>query len=428
MTRGSGCGASVAVVAACLSLSASAPAGAAWTRQYNGLGQDQGYFDVSAADDQHVMAVGVHRDPSSGNSEASLAVTTDGATWATQKPAGSLFYTCVEMSDASTAFLGGMGVLLVTRDGGGSWNPYREADWGPLRGPTITDVSFAGAANGFLVGSGGVIRRTTDGGATWTPVDSPVAGAELVGVQAIDANRVWIWGGEAETNPDTGEVLSCSGGMLARSTDGGTTWQVAFEGEARKVSKVSMLNATEGWMISSSLGGPRFEHTTNGGLAWTDVPIPSGSAGAPGSLFDVRFFDRCEGFLLAEREEATQLFYTRDRGETWTEQDLSSLAFPNPLLPAFPIPLRMASFDFPSRAVGFAGGFFESLSGYIADGAGPGCGGGMTDGGTTPGGGGDSGCGCRATGTGGTASLLLAVLGAMFAAVRLRRPRRPRRD
>jgi MYXO-CTERM domain-containing protein len=424
MRRGTGYGTFAAIVAALLVLSASAPAHAAWTRQYNGLGQDQGYFDVSAADAQHAMAVGVHRDPSSGNSEASLAVTVDGATWTTQKPAGSLFYTCVEMSDASTAFVGGMGALLVTRDGGGTWTTYREADWGPLRGPTITGVSFAGATNGFLVGSGGAVRRTTDGGATWNVVDPPVAGASLGGVQALDANRVWVWGGSSETDPDTGEVLRYSGGLLALSTNGGATWQVVFQDEARSVGRVFMLNATEGWMISMSMSGPRFEHTTNGGLAWTDVAVPAGAAGAPDTVFDVTFFDRCEGFLLAEREEATQLFYTRDRGVTWTEEDLSSLAFPNPLLPAFPIPLRMACFEFPSRDVGFAGGFFESLSGYTADGAGTSCGGGLTDGGVNPGGGGESGCGCRAADSGGTASILLVALGALLGLVRRRRASR----
>lgn len=59
MRRGTGCGTPAAIVAAVLLLSASPPARAAWTLQYNGIGQDQGYFDISAADAQHVMAAGV---------------------------------------------------------------------------------------------------------------------------------------------------------------------------------------------------------------------------------------------------------------------------------------------------------------------------------------------------------------------------------
>src|SRR5512147_1033014 len=57
-----------------------APARAAWTLQTNGTGQKAGYFQVSAADATHAMAVGTH-DDGQGNQAAVLAVTSDGVSW-----------------------------------------------------------------------------------------------------------------------------------------------------------------------------------------------------------------------------------------------------------------------------------------------------------------------------------------------------------
>ena len=121
-------------------LLAAAPARAGWTLQHNGTGQDQGYFQISAFDPQHAMAVGTHNDPSSSNATAIFAVTSDGATWTTSTPKagtpgpmGMEFYSSVHMVSATKAFVGSLGKLLVTTDGGASWTAYAESGCGPRR-------------------------------------------------------------------------------------------------------------------------------------------------------------------------------------------------------------------------------------------------------------------------------------------------------
>ena len=285
---------------------------------------------------------------------------------------------------------------------------HREADWRPLMGPTPQGVSFANATTGWIVGTNGLVRRTTDGGAAWTPLDPPFADADTVGVLARDATHLWTWSGRDGSDPGSGY----SGGMLARSVDGGATWTVVFRDEAREVHRVFMLNNAEGWMISNASAGPRLEHTTDGGATWTDMPIPSGAMGVPDYSWDVYFFDRCEGLLLVESTDNTLVFYTRDRGATWEDQDLASLRVVIPL--PIPIRARLTNFDFASRDDGYAAGFHESLVSYASDGPGPGCGGGIG-----PGGGADEGCGCRATGQGGSAAGLFCL--AAFVAVLVRR-------
>jgi MYXO-CTERM domain-containing protein len=410
---------------------AASPAHAAWTLLAKAAaGQDAGYFQVSAADATHAMAVGTHKDPGSGNSTGVVAVTTDGVSWQQVKPSTSpiAFYTAVHMVSAQKAFVGMTGQLMVTSDGGGTWTPYKEADWGPLKGPMITGVGFAGQSTGYLVGSGGTIRKTTDGGTTWTPVTGP-AGIDWGGLFVLDAQHLWLWAGSSITDEQTGEITGYEDGTLAFSADGGATFTTVFEGEARAVARVFMINSDEGYMVSNAMAGPRLEHTTDGGKTWTAQPLPLGAAGgAPDTVFDVFFFDLCEGFLLQEQTENTQLMYTTDSGATWTQipKDPFKIQIPLPIA----VFARLAAFDFPSREVGFAGGFFESLAGYAADGAGPNCGTGTPDGGShggDGGGGGDDdgggGCGCRAAGAGGVAGavLMTALLGGLGARRRRRR-------
>jgi photosystem II stability/assembly factor-like uncharacterized protein len=404
------------------------PAQAAWTLQTNGTGQKAGYFQVSAADATHAMAVGTH-DDGQGNQSSVLAVTTDGASWQQTKPTTGMlaFYLSVHMVSPQKSFVGMTGQLLVTTDGGGSWTPYKEADWGPLKGPSITGIGFAGPTTGYLVGSGGTIRKTTDGGTTWTPVTGPT-GIDWAGLFVRDENHLWLWAGSSITDEQTGEVTGYENGALAFSADGGKTFTTAFQGEARAIARVFMINSDEGYLVSNALAGPKLEHTTDGGRTWTARTLTPGTApaGAPDAVMDVFFFDLCEGFLIQEVSENTQLMYTTDAGATWTQvaHDPFKITLPLPIA----VYARLAAFDFPSRDVGFAGGFFETIAGYEPDGAGPNCGSGNPDGGSHSGDGGGGGedgggggCGCRAAGGGPLCAVLaITVLGGLIARRRRR--------
>jgi len=376
---------------------------ATWSLQTHGIGQKAGYFQISAADATHAMAVGTH-DTGQGNQTAVIAITSDGMTWQQKQPDSSpiAFYLSVHMASPKKAFVGMIGKVLVTQDGGKTFTPYTEAGWGPLKGPSITGIGFANEQVGYLVGSSGTLRKTTDGGATFTPLTGP-QGIDWSGIFVLDADHIWLWAGQAIRDEETDEITGYEGGTLAFSTDGGATFTIVFQGEARSVARVFMVNRDEGYMISNSMAGPRLEHTTDGGRTWASMPLPQGDQGAPDAVLDIFFFDLCEGFLIQERNENTQLMYTTDRGATWSQvpRDPFKLELPFPI----PVYARFLTFDFPSREAGFAGGAFETLAAYTADGPGPGCGSGTPDGGTsrTDGGSGDGGsntdegggCGCR---------------------------------
>jgi MYXO-CTERM domain-containing protein len=399
---------------------AAAPARAGWTLQANGTGQEAGFFQLSAFDAQHAMAVGTHQDPSTGNKTGVVAVTTNGQTWTQTTPTAGAptivpMYTAVRMVSAQKVFVGSIGKLLVSSNGGGAWTAYTETDWGPLKGPTIMGVSFADSLTGVLVGTAGTIRKTTDGGTTWTPVTSPVADAPWGGALMRDSTHLWVWGGKAVTDMDTGEVTGYENAALARSTDGGATFDVVFQGQARLIVRVFMINNSEGYLISNSKSGPTLEHTTDGGATWTTMGIPGGAA-VVDTLNDIFFFDLCEGLVFAEQQENSIVGYTTDRGATWTALPLDGIKVPMPApLPA--VPPRLITMDFPSRDLGFVGGGLEALATYTPDSPGPNCGTGVGDGGAggrgdggRGAGGDDGGCGCRAAGASPSAALLLAAL------------------
>uniref|UniRef100_A0A7C4GDY9 Photosynthesis system II assembly factor Ycf48/Hcf136-like domain-containing protein n=1 Tax=candidate division WOR-3 bacterium TaxID=2052148 RepID=A0A7C4GDY9_UNCW3 len=101
----------------------------------------------------------------------------------------------------------GVGLILKTTDGGGSWSRY---SWPP--GQEVTDslraVHFPSAACGYVVGNNGVILKTTDAGASWRRLDAG---------PTVDLRGVFF------RSPDTGYVVGDSG-FFMMTGDGAETW------------------------------------------------------------------------------------------------------------------------------------------------------------------------------------------------------------
>src|SRR5688572_14605345 len=63
--------------------------------------------------------------------------------------------------------VGKFGLILLTQDGGKTWQSRPSGT-----SVTLSGVSFADHQHGFVVGSGGTLLVTSDGGASWKPQDS----------------------------------------------------------------------------------------------------------------------------------------------------------------------------------------------------------------------------------------------------------------
>jgi photosystem II stability/assembly factor-like uncharacterized protein len=397
-----------------------ASARAEWERQrMNAQDQDKAFLDVSAVSSSFAVAAGMIKQGSSD--AAAVFITRDGMSWSNSSPQTSggpmdlHIYMSVWFADESRGYVGGLGEIWVTSDGGLSWT--RVGLGGLMGGRSINDIAgLRPGGQAWAVTSTGQVLATTDDGASWPEQALPLGGVNLNRVVFVDEQHGWVCSGSAVTDEASGETLGYEGGGLAFTTDGGATWQVAFSGESRRVASIRFSGARRGWMLSQSMSGSMLERTADGGLTWETVALPTEStAGALNGFQDVFFFSGCEGLLIGAvgGNDWGAIWTTRDGGATWVEGDREFLRLGQ--LMGFPVEAGLVTFDFTDRNVGWATGTNETIFRYDADLDAPECsdgGGGDGDGGGDEGGGR---CGCRAPGAAqgqgswaGLVSLLLA--------------------
>jgi photosystem II stability/assembly factor-like uncharacterized protein len=288
----------------------STDAGATWLIQRST--PDTDLLSVAFAGDKEGIVCG---DQGPSDAPAPLVLTTDdsGATWSDATPdaaTGSLV--SVSLGAAGQAWIGGTGgQLWTTADAGATWT--RRAV-GSYRG--LVSTATAGGGAGWAGGSAGRIWRTVDGGATWSPQTTGLASRYQVGeIECTDAEHAWAVAYGVAGGQFTSRVLATS--------DGGTTWRVAFRSNTELVTGVHAVGPSDAWIVSSDLGGlfqsalgfgplgstSRLRHTDDGGATWATSTIHSSSApyavsGSGGSLCAVG-----SGILTSS-----------DSGQTWLSQ------------------------------------------------------------------------------------------------------------
>ena len=184
--------------------------------------------------------------------DGKLAHSTDGgATWSTPL-VGTAMVGLQGMSwgDAKHGWTGNSGMLFCTADGGATWVQASLPGNGSVSGAMMT-----GPLTGVAVSSFSGAAVTQDGGATWQAVTAPISFGTLV--HAGSGQTVW----------------SLAGANIARSKDGGHTWQVAGPTLYNTlVNSMSFADELHGWLVTSSGG---VLHTIDGGDSWTAQPVGS---------------------------------------------------------------------------------------------------------------------------------------------------------
>ena len=186
-----------------------------------------------------------HSCSSIGEGQASRVYrTTDGGeTWdetvRAEDPAQ--FFDCMAMFDDQRGLIMGDPVdgkfqILITSDGGQTWTYAPESGM-----PDALEGEFGFAASGtclnatgkkawFATGGGAEARvfRTTDYGLSWSVSSTPIKSTESGGIFSVDfrTNRLGIAIGGDFALPEEADDA------LARSTDGGVTWELVDESVA----------------------------------------------------------------------------------------------------------------------------------------------------------------------------------------------------
>lgn len=253
--------------------------------------------------------IGVGAD-NAGNGLA--ATTTDGGkTWSPHSvPKGTGTLDAVACTSRRHCVAGGVGSLVSTSDGGGSW-----AFELPPPDTTVLGVTCASSTLCLAVGVvpvatgpyGGVILRSSDGGASWQQASVPPGTPGLGSVSCTSARR-----------------CIAVGATILVSSDGGRTWKVqTVQGGVGPLTSISCTTTAHCLAVGGNPAGivdataPAISvATSDGGSTWSDVSLPPGSA----SLDQVTCPSAAECFTagVQPRAHGASLWEeTTDGGASW---------------------------------------------------------------------------------------------------------------
>src|SRR5690606_36188351 len=172
----------------------------------------------------------------------------------------------------------------------------------------------------WTAGRGGVYARTTDGGATWQADSVPGAeGLFFTGAWAADAANAWLLG------------TSFDGGLarIYRTADGGDSWTVQWESTADGV----FMDALQCWTLEhcvaygDPLDGALMIVRTTDGRTWSRVPpsaLPTlleGEAGFAASGTTLTLRGSAHGWIGTGGGARARVYITQDGGATWSAAD-----------------------------------------------------------------------------------------------------------
>ena len=243
-------------------IGATADGGQSWTPQ--GRFSFDGWQSVDFIDSEHGWVAGGDR----------IDRTDDGGASWTQVTVAGASLRAVSFVDALHGWAcGSLGRLLVTTDGGETWDEQASGTSADLN-----DLKFVDVGHGWAVGASGSIIATADGGLTWSRQSSDVTG-NLVAVDFVDQSR--------------GAV--CGPGGVCATVDGGHTWSSHGSGPN---DDICLAGSTQGWGVSMS----DVVETHDNCATWTDpypgfdeanaqrayITKPTWASGRPGSRVALR--------------------------------------------------------------------------------------------------------------------------------------------
>lgn len=237
------------------------------------------------------------------------------------------------------------GWVAKTTDGGQTWTdcnlnpePVSGILYNEMRGIAFLDNT------GYVASDAKHIYRTDDGGANWAGLSNvPGTSDKLTDIAIIDQSNVFIagWndyvdyyyddkGGETKGQED---ILYASDGILAKTGDGGTSWQKLMEESEAGFTSLVFTDADHGWMTTSGYddwdeaASSSLLYTTDGGVNWTEATMPEidgeGGIGDVYIVTGVSMTTSETGWAIGFHIYTDQslVFYTDDGGVNWVFDD-----------------------------------------------------------------------------------------------------------
>jgi photosystem II stability/assembly factor-like uncharacterized protein len=177
-----------------------------------------------------------------GSGDRTMYSVDGGANWTVSEPIEGGFVQDVQFTNQNTVWLTlDSGRLLKSLDGGAS---FEFQDLG-MATPYFVQMQFLDELNGFILTRWSTVLVTNDGGDTWTSRDITVPlidYAVWTALHVVDANTLWVVG---------------FSGHVARSLDGGQTWEKIHMDSKVHMNAVWFLDGNRGWV-----GGGLYDYET----------------------------------------------------------------------------------------------------------------------------------------------------------------------
>ncbi len=245
------------------------------------------------------------------------------------------------------------GMILFSNDGGDNW--VRQGEGSPdLKNIDINDVWAIDENTVWAVGTDNHLLKTTDGGQNWKKVPVPDVPDEvaLVSLSVVNKTNIWISGssgivcnstdnGQSWTVYDTTffqsgylqgiwsinpQVVYVAGGLffnrnasgfIARTRDGGTTWETIVPPDNYNKNEWIGVKATDEDNIVVYGGKAHYTHTTDGGKTWINDSVLAGGGGGAADINCLTMLDKKTWWGAFDLEN---IYITYDTGNTWNQQ------------------------------------------------------------------------------------------------------------
>ncbi len=230
--------------------------------------------------------------------------------------------------------------ILHTTDGGCHWKMVKS--WKYSMEPSPDFFPFFLSPTMAIIYVNGALFRTSDGGTSWSALTLPVGAQQNVfPKQIFFLNEHLGWMSAAFTQEGVLQSFD-----LLRSTNGGKSWTrlhttfpMAALVDQSRITSLSFLNETTGWMTGMTPladGNDRENYwiymTRDGGKSWQEqhLPSPQGySSTRLVALGQPHFFTARDGVLPAASTyfdpRGVCVFITHDGGHSWQSQPFFAL-------------------------------------------------------------------------------------------------------
>ncbi|MBN1893895.1 T9SS type A sorting domain-containing protein [bacterium] len=226
--------------------------------------------------------------------------------WQSPLPQGNALNDVWVFADGRAIGIGDNGTLLVSTDGGSSWDVRT-----PLNGSAndFYSIFFLDDATGWIAGEIGILLKTVDRGENWISQDTGISD-DIQDIHFPDPGHGWMTG---------------RWGRIFRTSDRGATWTAQESGTWRNLRSVFFADSLTGWAVGH---GGTILKTGNGGEIWE-----AQESGTPANLWSVMFVNADTGWIAGQD---STLLKTTNGGSDWigldggTGYDYSCIRFMDP--------------------------------------------------------------------------------------------------